>query len=224
MLVPFYRTLILYAFIILAVRLMGKRQVGEMQPAELVITILVSAVASVPMQDLNIPLAHGIVPILTLIGAEVLISTATLKNLKLRRLLSGSPVAIIEDGKFNQAEMKKLRLSLDDVLEDLRLKDVFDVRDIKVAYVETNGQLSVLLKSRAQPATAKMLSLSPNPQEPFYTIISDGHVLDVNLSQIGKTREWLDHVVAANGKKTPAEIFFLFADRTGTTIVAGKEH
>lgn len=223
MLVPFYRTLILYFFIILAVRLMGKRQVGEMQPAELVITILVSAVASVPMQDLNIPLAHGIIPILTLVGAEVLISTVTLKNLRLRRFLSGSPITIIEDGVFRQAELKKLRLSLDDVLEDLRLKDVFDIRDIKTAYVETNGQLSVLLKSRAQPVTARMLSLSPDQQEPFFVIISDGRVIDMNLTQVGKSHEWLEHVVAANGKKAPSEVFFLLADRAGATIFAGKE-
>ena len=223
MLVPFLRTLILYIFIIVAIRLMGKRQVGEMQPAELVITILVSAVASVPMQDIDIPLAHGVVPILTLIGAEVIISAISLHNLPFRRLLSGKPVIIIEHGRLNQKALRQLRLSIDDVLEDLRLKDVFDLRDVRLAQIETNGQISVLLEAPAQTATAKMLSLSPTPQDPFHLVVSDGRFLPENLSAIGKSRKWLDSVMAANGARQFSDVFFLCADKNGNTIFAKKE-
>ncbi len=224
MLVPFFRTLILYIFIIIAIRLMGKRQVGEMQPAELVITILVSAVASVPMQDIDIPLAHGIIPILTLIGAEVIISAISLKSLPFRRLLSGKPVIIIENGALNQKALKKLRLSIDDVLEDLRLKDVFDLRDVRMAQVETNGQISILLNASAQPVTAKMMSLTPGAQEPFHLVVSDGHFLPENLAAIGRSRKWLDSVMAANGARQFSDVFFLCADKNGSTIFAGKEN
>ena len=151
MLIPFARTLILYLAIILALRLMGKRQVGEMQPSELVVTILVSAVASVPMQDIDIPLSHGLVPVLTLIAAEVLISALTLKNSRLRQLLAGKPVPVICGGKLEQSALKKLRLSTDDLLEDLRLNGIFDLRQVQFAQLETNGQLSVLLRSGDAP-------------------------------------------------------------------------
>lgn len=159
MLIPFLRTVILYLAIIVAVRLMGKRQVGEMQPAELVITILVSAVASVPMQDLDIPLAHGLVPVFTLIAAEVLVSALTLKCIPLRRLLSGKPVPVIRNGCIVQSALRKLRLSVDDLLEDLRLNGVFDLRQVAFAQIETNGQLSVLLQGAETPATAGQLGV-----------------------------------------------------------------
>ncbi len=223
MLVPFLRTLILYIFIIAAIRLMGKRQVGEMQPSELVITILVSAVASVPMQDIDIPLAHGLVPILTLIGAEVIISSISLHSLAFRRLLCGKPVVVIENGRLKQRAMRSLRLSLDDLLEDLRLKDVFDLRDVRCAQVETNGQLSILLESAAQPVTASALSLAPRAQDPFHLLISDGKFLPENLALIGKSRKWLDSVMAACGAKSFSEVFFLCADKNGSTIYARKE-
>lgn len=223
MLVPFLRTMILYLIVIAAIRLMGKRQVGEMQPTELVITILVSAVASVPMQDIDIPLLHGIVPILALIGAEVIVSAVSLKSLRFRRLLTGKPVLIVEDGKVDQEALKKLRLSLDDVFEDLRLKDVFDLRDIKMAQVETSGQISVLLNSKSQTVTAKMMSLSPSPQEPLQMIVADGYLIRENLAAIGQSEQWLHSVLAANGAKTLSDVFFLLGDKTGGTVYAGKE-
>ena len=174
MLVPFFRTMILYLAIILAVRLMGKRQVGEMQPAELVITILVSAVASVPMQDLDIPLAHGLIPVFTLIAAEVLVSALSMKWPGLRRLLSGKPVPVIREGSIDQQALRRLRLSTDDLLEDLRLNGVFDLRQVAFGQIETNGQLSVLLQAADAPVTPRQMGLAPARSGPFYVLISDG--------------------------------------------------
>lgn len=209
MLIPFFRTLILYLCIILAVRLMGKRQVGEMQPAELVITILVSAVASVPMQDLDIPLSHGLVPVFTLIAAEVLISVASLKCVSLRKLLSGKPVPVIREGVIDQKAMGKLRLSLDDLMEDLRLEGVFDLRQVAFAQMETNGKLSVLQKDSGCG--------------PFYMVVADGVFDPEALGQIGKSQGWLESVLRANGANNPEGIFLFCADRAGNMIVFKKE-
>lgn len=209
MLIPLFRTLILYFCIILAVRLMGKRQVGEMQPAELVITILVSAVASVPMQDLDIPLSHGLVPVFTLIAAEVLISVLTLKWIPLRKLLAGQPVPVIRDGIIDQRGLQRLRLSLDDLNEDLRLAGVFDLRQVAFAQVETNGKLSVLQKDGGCG--------------PFFTLVSDGIFDPEALQQTGKSMKWLESILEAHGVKQVEELFLFCADRSGNIIVLKKE-
>lgn len=224
MLVPFLRTLILYVSIIVAVRLMGKRQVGEMQPAELVITILVSAVASVPMQDLDIPLAHGLIPVFTLIAAEVLVSALSLKWVGLRRLLSGKPVPVICRGTIDQAALRKLRLSLDDLLEDLRLNGVFDLRQVAFAQVETNGQLSVLLETAESPVTAGQMGIKPGQSGPFYVLVSDGKADLQALQQLGRSHRWLERILRAKGVRDTEEVFLLCADPQGNVIFLRKEH
>ena len=209
MLIPFFRTLILYFCIILAVRLMGKRQVGEMQPGELVITILVSAVASVPMQDMDIPLAHGLVPVFTLIAAEVLISALTLKWVPLRRALSGKPVEVIRDGKVDRKALCSLRMNLDDLMEDLRLEGVFDLRQVAFAQVETNGRLSVLLRNEG-----------PGP---FYLLVADGSPDLTVLARLGKTADWLEKVLRSYGVSDCKEVFLFCADQAGNMIFLRKE-
>ena len=224
MLIPFIRTIILYLLIIVAIRFMGKRQVGEMQPAELVITILISAVASVPMQDISIPMAHGVVPILALIAAEVVISTLSLRWGGLRRALSGNPITVIEGGVLDQKALKRLRMSIDDVLEDLRLKGVFDLRQVRWAQIETNGQLSVLLESASSPPTAKLLGLKPEAAEPFHILIADGRFSPDSLRSLGRSEAWMDSILAANGAKGRGAAFLLAAQQSGGIIFALREH
>ena len=223
MLVPFFRTMILYVAIILAVRLMGKRQVGEMQPAELVITILVSAVASVPMQDLDIPLAHGLIPVFTLIAAEVLVSALSMKWLGLRRLLSGKPVPVIREGSIDQQALRKLRLSTDDLLEDLRLNGVFDLRQVAFGQIETNGQLSVLLQAADAPVTPRQMGLAPARSGPFYVLISDGKTDLQALEQLGRSEKWLNSILRANGASDGKNVFLFCADQQGNHIFLRKE-
>ncbi|MEA5040376.1 MAG: DUF421 domain-containing protein [Clostridiaceae bacterium] len=220
---PFVRTLLLYLAIVVAVRLMGKRQVGEMQPTELVVTILVSAVASVPMQDIEIPLAHGIVPILTLIAAEVLLSALSLKSYRFRRLMTGKPVPVISCGQVDQKSLRKLRLSLDDLCEDLRLAGVFDLRQVKLAQVETNGRLSLLLETKDAPATPRVMGLSPVPEEPFSILVSDGVLCETGLQQTEKTREWVLQIIKANGAAALEQVFLLCANKRGDVIFSRKE-
>jgi len=223
MLIPFARTLILYLAIILALRLMGKRQVGEMQPSELVVTILVSAVASVPMQDIDIPLSHGLVPVLTLIAAEVLISALTLKSSRLRQLLSGKPVPVISDGRLDQNALKKLRLSTDDLLEDLRLSGVFDLRQVQFAQLETNGQLSVLLRSGDAPATPAQLGQRVPQALPMRTLVADGALREEPLRQLGLSRDWLERILKAAGVRQLKEVFLFCADEKGDHFLIKKE-
>lgn len=223
MLVPFVRTLILYVFIILAVRLMGKRQVGEMQPTELVITILVSAVASVPMQDIDIPISHGLVPVLTLISAEVFISALSLKSNPFRKLLTGRPVPVIVDGHIDQKAMRQLRLNLDDITEDLRLAGVFDLRQVVFAQVETNGRLSILQNTLDLPLTPRIAGLDPVPEQPFFTVVSDGYLCNDGLRRAEKTEKWLQSIIKANGAEHYQEVFLLCTNQRGDIIFSRKE-
>ncbi len=155
MIIIFLRTIILYTTIILAMRIMGKRQIGDLQPSEMVVTIMISELASIPMQATGTPLLAGIIPILTLITAEVIISYFSLKNKSARDIISGSPSIVIQNGQINMEEMKKMRMTLDDLMEELRLKNCDNIDDVKYAIVETNGRLSLLLKDSAKPATTK---------------------------------------------------------------------
>ncbi|MBQ7492042.1 MAG: DUF421 domain-containing protein [Clostridia bacterium] len=223
MLVPFVRTLILYLSVVTAVRLMGKRQVGEMQPDELVVTILISAVISVPMQDIDIPLFHGIVPVLTLIAAEVLISTLSLRWPRLRRLLSGRPVPVVRKGVVDQKALRELRFSVDDLLEELRLAGIFDLREVCFAQVETNGQLSVLPESDCAPATPRQHGLTVEPAATPALIIADGEVREDALRQAGMDRAGLSALLRSKGLNSPAQVFLLCADQSGGVILLRKE-
>lgn len=223
MLIPLIRTLILYFIIIISMRFMGKRQVGEMQPAELVITILISAVASVPMQDIELPLIHGAIPIIVLVSAEVIMSSLSLKFPFLRKLISGRSITIIRNGVIDQKALKKLRVSIDDLLEDLRLKDVYDLRTVRLAQMETNGRLSVLVEAAYAPPSAKDMNIKTDHLEPFETLISDGKMIKGSLAKVDKSEKWLSSIMSANGANNKDEVFLLAANRKDGVIFAKKE-
>lgn len=147
------RTILLYALVILSLRIMGKRQIGEMQPSELVVAIMISDLAAVPMQAIDIPLVTGIIPVLTLIVAEVAMSFASLKSEKVRKFLSGEASIVIYDGHINEGELEKLRFNMNDLLEQLRINNYPDISQVECAVMETNGKLSIIPKSTAKPVT-----------------------------------------------------------------------
>ena len=153
------RTLILYLLVVFAVRLMGKRQIGELEPSDLVITILISELAAIPMQDLGTPLLAGAIPILTLVSVEILISFACLKSRRLHRLLNGQGAILIKNGSLDTKKMRQLRISIDEVMEALRQNSIASVADVRYGILEPNGQLSYVLYPQAQPVTAGMLNL-----------------------------------------------------------------
>ena len=221
--IVFIRVLIIYALIILSLRLMGKRQIGQLQPSELVVTILVSNIATMAIEDSNVPLIGGIIPILTLVSFDVLISAMTLRYKKMRRIVSGTPRVIIRDGKIDQKQLKELRFTIDDMMEELRGKDIFDVRDVAFAIVETTGSLSVYPKFTAQPATAGMLNLQapPGADAPPVVLIADGVVIDSALGYCNLQYEWLEQTITDNGYTTQ-DIFLMTCNRQADYLIVPK--
>lgn len=190
--VSFIRTMVLYLCVVIALRIMGKRQLGELQPSELVVAIMISDLASVPMQSKNIPLLDGIVPIFTLVFLELIFSILVLKSEKLRSLITGRPVQIIKNSKFIIGALSSLRLSVDDVLEQLRIAGYSNIEEVDSAIIETNGQLSVIPKEENRPLMCGDMNLSPKQTYAPYTIISDGKIRKSNLARADLTEEWLD--------------------------------
>ena len=188
------RTVILYFLLMAAMRLMGKRQLGELQPSELVVTLLLSDLAAVPMQENGLPLLNGVLPILVLVSLELLISGAMLKIPAVAKLISGSPLPVIRDGKVNEGAMRRLRITVDDLLESLRQQDVYDIRQVQYAIAETNGHISVYLYPRFQPATAGDIRKEPTEEMPV-VVVSDGHLCDWGIRLCGLSEEQLDRIL-----------------------------
>ena len=207
------RSFILYLVVMFSIRLMGKRQLGELQPAELVVTILISNIATLALEDIEIPLLHGILPILALVCYEVIASWISLKSVKFRRWISGSPKIIIQNGIIDQNMMKVLRFSVDDLMTALRMSGVFFIEDVQFAVVETNGSVSVYQKSAVQPAEKQDLNAVQPCNDPPQTIIADGKLREPVLSSLGLDRQWLDTILNQKNLNIK-DIFILTADNS----------
>lgn len=192
MILSYIRTGLLYLVLVLSVRLMGKRQIGQMEPSEFVVTMLVANLAAIPMQDAAIPLYSGLVPILTVLGMELLLSGLMMRSIVLRRLFCGKPVILIEDGKILQDNLRATRVNLDELTAQLRQKDVLDLRTIQYAILETSGNLSVFPYPKDAPAPAKDAGIHPKAQYLPITIVEDGYLSLENLHKAGKDQHWLE--------------------------------
>ena len=224
MVTAFIRTIILYLILIIGLRLTGKRQIGELEPVELVLTLLLSDLASVPMQDFGIPLLNGLVPILTLLSLSTLFSYFSLRSVRFRSLVCGEPAIIIRDGKLLQNVMRHNRLTLDELLEELRGQGVCDIDDVKYAILETSGQLSVLLRSDCQPITARQLGKQVKDDVFLPTIlINDGRLMRRNLQQRGLDERWLQEELHRQHLTNTSEVFLLSIDPAGHVICLPKE-
>ena len=218
----YLRTLLLYMVLILVIRLMGKRQIGQMEASEFVVTMLVANLAAIPMQDSGIPFYSGLVPILTVLGAELCLSWGILKSLGLRRLFCGKPVILIENGHLIQANLRRTRVTLDELMGHLREKDVLDLRSVQFAILETNGNLSVFPFPKERPASAKEAGIRAKPQYLPITLIGDGHVFRENLFLSGKDEGWLARVLQEHAA-TAEETFLLTVDGAGKLLFLRKE-
>lgn len=212
----YLRTLFLYLVLILVIRLMGKRQVGQMAPAEFVVTMLVANLASIPMQDGGIPLFSGLVPILTVLGVELVLSWWTLRHTAFRQLLCGKPVILIDNGVILQKQLRQTRITLDELMGHLRTKDVLDIRQVQFAILETDGTLSVFPYAEKAPANAQDAGIKVKPQEIPLTIIEDGVLLQQNLRLSGKDSQWVRS--ALREKNAKQEDTFLLA-LLGTQVI-----
>ena len=221
MTVSFIRAVILYIAVMSAVRIMGKRQIGELQPSELVITIILGDLASVPMQNTGIPLLNGIVPIVTLVALEVGISVLSMKSKRVRRILSGKPSVIIRDGEIDYKELKYLRFSADDLMEELRGKDIINIDDVQLAIVDTNGEVCIVPKAGKRPLTPDDIGLAPPEEELWYTLVSDGKIISANLKKIGKSEKWLQGEVKKQNSDIK-NILIAAATKSGTLTIKEK--
>ncbi len=223
MAIAFTRTVVLYLLLITGIRLMGKRQVGELEPTELVLAMLLSDLAAVPMQDFGLPLLYGVVPIVALLCLTMLLSVATMRSVRLRALLCGKPSIVVQDGQLRQREMRKVRMTVDELIEELRLQGVTDLKGVKYAILETSGQVSVLLRQEEQPATPKQLGLFVQSQSLPVVVINDGRVLEHNLNALGLDRAWLERELRQRGAASPRDVFLLTADRDGAVYYTPRE-
>ncbi len=222
MLTILIRTLIIYLSLIVTMRFMGKRQLGELEISDLVTTLLLSEIASLPITNTDIPLSHALLPILTLTSLEVVLSGALLKFPALKRVFSARPAILIYNGKPDRARMRSMRVSLEELLSQLRQKDVTDPHDVAYAILEPNGQISVVLRAGARQATAKELGLTPTETGMMHMIISDGAINRRNLTLAGKDERWLSEILAAHGLTAP-EVFLLMTDDGGKVRIYPRE-
>ena len=222
LILSYIRTVILYLLLIAVIRLMGKRQIGQMEPSEFVVTMLVANLAAIPMQDGGIPLFSGFVPIVTVLGVELVLSALSMKNLRLRKLLCGKPVILIENGNILQKNLKKTRITLDELIGHLREKDVLDLQSVQYAILETNGNLSVFPYPKEKPASAKEAGIQVRKQFLPVTLISDGQIMEKNLAKAKKDSAWVRRVLEER-RATLGETWLLTVDGQDKIVFYRKE-
>lgn len=202
MFIVLIRTCILYILVVLVIRLMGKRQIGELQPYELVITIVISDLATVPMQDVRLPLILGIIPILTLLILEVFFTELQIRSKFMRKLIDGDPSVLIRDGKINEKALKSQRIHIEDLLEELRLTGNFDISSIKYAILESNGQLSIMSKENNENSHLPLV------------LLYNGKVNKDSLKKLHKDVKWLQDKVSSKNLSMD-EVFIIIMDSSG---------
>ena len=222
MLLSYIRTVLLYLVLIFSVRLMGKRQIGEMEPTEFVVTMMVANLASIPMQDGGIPLLSGLVPILTVLGMELVLSGLVMGSIFMRRVFCGQPVILIENGKILQENLRRTRITLDELTGHLREKDVLNLESVQFAVLETNGNLSVFPYPKEKPPSAKDAGITPKPQYFPVTIVEDGYLSRQNLRKTGKDTAWVRRVLAERGAEVK-DTLLLTVDRGDHILFIRKE-
>lgn len=216
------RSIILYIIVVSAVRLMGKRQLGELQPSELVITILVSNIATLPLEDTDIPLIIGVTPILALVCYEVFVSWLILRLPFFRKIIYGSPKIIISNGKIKRSVLRELRLSIDDVMTAMRNQQIFDISEVQYAIVETTGSISIMKKQVKDTPTREDMGFFPESADPPQIIVSDGKILTAALDSMGFNVKFIENSAREAGVKI-RDIFIMTVDRQGNVYIAEKK-
>ncbi len=215
------RTIILYVFVTFGIRIMGKRQIGDMQPNELVITLLISEIAAIPLQDSSQPLLNGIMAIFMLVILEIIMSVLAMKNQYIRKLMSGKSIVVIKNGVIDQHAMKNVRMTVLDLIELLRGQNVFDISTVAFAVLEVNGNLSVLLKASEQTVTAKDMSIKAKDKPLPLPVISDGKIIDDSLAALQTDRKTIKRLLQKQNL-TENNVFLMTLDRNGEANIIKK--
>ncbi|MGN1089472.1 MAG: DUF421 domain-containing protein [Huintestinicola sp.] len=224
MIVVFIRAVILYCILIFSVRLMGKRQIGELQPSELAITILISNIATLPVEDLSIPLITGLLPVLVLVSLDVVMSWITMKSKKLRGMVSGEPVIIISNGRIDQKKLAELRFTTEDLMEAIRTAGYFDLKEVQFAIVETTGKVNVFPKFENRNVTNKDMNIKNNSSDPPSVVVQDGIIMESSLERLGLGKGWLMKILEEHS--LAAEDVYIMAAETAAkyTIIERTEN
>ena len=222
MILSYIRTIMLHLVLIFSLRLMGKRQIGQMEASEFAVAMLAADLAAIPIQDNSIPLIAGLVPILTVLGLELVFSGLIMGSIRFRQLLCGKPVILIDNGKVLQQNMRKTRITLDELMGLLRQKDVLEISTVQYAILETNGDLSVFPYPAEKPAGARDAGVAVGEQYLPIPIIEDGNLFSENLKKSGKNEKWLEHYMKKQ-KITPSRTFLLTVDQGGNVHLIKKE-
>lgn len=223
MLVIFFRTLILYGIVMVVMRLMGKRQIGQLQPFELAIAIMISELAAVPMQNTGIPLVNGIIPILTLLFSQVLISLISLKSVKARAVICGRPRILIEKGKVLEDNLVQELYTINDLLEQLRIANIPNIADVDYAILETNGQLSVIPKGKNRPLTPEDMQISVANDGLPVDLIIDGRFIDTNMHAAGVDYTWVKNELKKLGINDISDVLLVSIDSDKKIFCQSKE-
>ena len=219
----FIRTILIYILLIGAMRLSGKRQIGEIQLSELVTTILLSEIASYPLTNANIPFLYSVVPIVVIISLEIIMSFLATKSAAIKSILDDKPSIIIRKGIINQKEMVKMRLSMDDLLCELRLKNIASPDEVEYAILEQNGQISVFPKDSKKQATLEDLGLTGAGAGISHSVIIDGHIMDYAVKNAGKTRDWVEEQLQKKHIRNIKTVFLMTVDDKGDVKIVKKE-
>ena len=221
MILAYGRTVILYLVLIFSVRIMGKRQIGQLEASEFVVAMLIADLASVPMQDISIPLLSGVVPILTILGLELLFSFLVMKSMAFRKFLCGKPVILIDNGKIIRENLRSSRVTMDELSSHLRQKDVLCISDVQYAILETDGNLSVFPYPSRQPASAREAKVKVEPRSLPVTVISDGWLSREDLKRAGKDSIWLRNTLGRH-KARQDNTLLLTVDGEDNVVWIGK--
>lgn len=223
MIVAYFRTILFHLLLIIVIRMMGKRQMGQLEASEFVVTMLVANLATIPIEEPDYPLAQGVIPILTVLATELLLSRISLRSMFLRKILCGKPVILIENGKILQNNLRRTRVTMDELTGHLREKDVLDLSSVQYAILETSGNLSVFPYPKNRPASAQEAGIQAKKQFLPLTIISDGRLLRDNLNKAGKDERWVKKVLQQHDS-TIADTWLLTVDASDKIYFCRKSN
>ena len=224
MIITVLRTIIMYVFVVFILRIMGKRQIGELEASELVVTIIISEIAALPITNIGVPLSGCILAILILLIMEIFLSQAAYKSVSVRTVLYGKPSTLFKKGRINQSEMEKQRFNVADLMEEIRNSGAISLNQIDYVVMETNGKVSVILNAENSPVTPSDMNLKPSSVYMNYVIIDNGNLIKTNMERLGLNDEWLNEQLKKSKIDHIREVFYLsFEEQTGKTVIIPKE-
>lgn len=218
------RTIIIYVSILISMRLMGKRQLGEMEVSEFIVAALIADLAATPLQDIGVPLINGLVPVITLFTLETIIAGISMKSIKLRKLLFGAPEIIIKNGKIDEKKMLKNRFTLDELMQELRTGGLLNASTIEYGVLETNGKLNIILKADEQPLTPKLMNISAESPGYAHIIINEGRIISKNLRLLGRDENWLYKELRKQKISSPQSVYLFTLSDNGNVFCQPKEN